>query len=221
MVKVKDMPKIERPREKLLKYGVNNLSDEELFAIILGSGTKGHNVLSVSKKVMKLLRIKNYNNIEFGDLLKVIGLGATKAMQILSVLELTKRFNNKQTEILSAKDIWMLCSDIRGLKKEHFVSFYLDTQNRVIDRQIISIGTLDSSQVHPREVYEPAVSLHAQSIIIAHNHPSGSLQPSMSDLSLTKRLIESGKILGINLEDHIILTDNDYLSLRAKDLIKY
>lgn len=221
MAKIKEMPKIERPREKLLKYGPNKLSDVELLAILLGNGIKGFNVLSVSKKVIRLLRSSNNNIVEYNDLLKVNGLGNVKSLQILSIVELSRRLNKKQTEILSSKDIWLLCSDIRESKKEHFIVFYLDTQNKVIERQVVSIGSLDNSQVHPREVYEPAVALHASSIIVAHNHPSGSLQPSDADINLTHRLAESGKILGIKLEDHVILTDKSHFSFKSKGLIQY
>ena len=129
---------------------MNKLLDTELLAILLGNGIKGSNVLNISHKIVNLIKIKGYNKIEYADLIKINGLGTVKVLQVLSVLELCKRFtSNKQIEILSAKDIWLLCSDIKQSKKEHFVVFYLDVQNRVIERQIMSIGTLDTSLVHP------------------------------------------------------------------------
>ncbi len=222
MARIKDLPSVDRPREKLLKYGVNKLLDTELLAILLGNGIKGSNVLNISHKIVNLIKIKGYNKIEYADLIKINGLGTVKVLQVLSVLELCKRFtSNKQIEILSAKDIWLLCSDIKQSKKEHFVVFYLDVQNRVIERQIMSIGTLDTSLVHPREVYEPAVTLHASSIIIAHNHPSGIIEPSENDIKITKVLVKAGEILGIKLENHIILTEKSYFSFKSKILIQY
>jgi DNA repair protein RadC len=150
------------------------------------------------------------------------GLGKAKASQIIAVLALGKRLQNKEKpEILTPQDVWKLCADFRESKREHFVAFYLDTQGRVIERQIISIGTLDASLVHPREVFEPAISLRAASIIVAHNHPSGNLEPSQTDISLTKRLGESGKILGISLEQHVILTKDHFNGFMKPSLSIY
>ncbi len=215
MPKIKDLPKVDRPREKLQKYGPEKLSNIELLAIILGSGVKGTNVIELSKKILKLIQKIGVMNINLRNLIGIRGLGEAKRLQVFSILELGKRLRNEEKpEILSAKDIWKLCVDILSSKKEHFLAFYLDTQSRVIERQIVSIGTLESSLVHPREVFEPAVALHAASVIVAHNHPSGSLIPSKSDVELTRRLVEAGKILGIRLENHIILTEKDYFSLK-------
>ncbi|MBU4480506.1 DNA repair protein RadC [Patescibacteria group bacterium] len=148
-------------------------------------------------------------------MLKIKGLGKAKASQILSAIELVKRLQSNETrEILSPEDIWKLCSDIRDSKKEHFVAFYIDTQNNLIERQIISIGTLNASLVHPREIFEPAVKHSSASIIIAHNHPSGNCEPSQEDMEITKRLTEAGKILGIEILDHIIIAKNQFLSLK-------
>lgn len=210
-MKIKDLPKVERPREKLIKYGSEKLQNHELLAILLSSGIKNLNVLDLSKKILKLIEKKGIKKIIFNDLLDVKGLGNTKASQVFALLELGRRLNEEEKEeILSDEDIWKLCADIRGSKKEHFVVFYMDTQSRLIERQIISIGTLSASLVHPREVFEPAVAFHAASIIATHNHPSGSLEPSEADIELTKRLSEAGKILGIRLEKHILLTEKSY-----------
>lgn len=207
MTKIKDLLKVDLPREKLAKYGPDKLTDAELLAILLGSGIKGLNVLQLSNRILKLVQKIGIERITLERLLEEKGLGKAKASQVIALLALGKRLEEKtKPEIFSPKDIWKLCADFRESKREHFAAFYLDTQGRVIERQIISIGTLDASLVHPREVFEPAVSLRAASIIAAHNHPSGNLEPSREDIALTKRLVESGKILGIRLEQHVILT---------------
>jgi len=157
--------------------------------------------------------------ITLEDLLKVKGLGKAKASQVLSVIELTKRFSIDAPEILSAEDVWKLCADIRDSKREHFVAFYLNTQNRLIERQIISIGTLNASLVHPHEVFEPAIRLSAASIIVAHNHPSGDTEPSLDDKEVTMRLVEAGKILGIDLADHLIVSKSTHVSFKQRRLL--
>lgn len=218
-MKIKDLPKINLPREKLEKYGPSKLADFELLAILLGSGIKGLNVLELSKKILKVIKKIGIKKVLLKDLLEIKGLGKAKASQIISVLELTNRFNEDKIEILSPKDVWQLCSDIRESKKEHFVVFYLDTQNKLIERQIISIGILNSSLVHPREVFEPAIKFSAASILIAHNHPSGILDPSGEDREVTKRLVEAGNLLGISVIDHIILGKNGHFSFQQAKLL--
>jgi len=211
MPKLKDLPKIDMPREKLEKYGSNKLKDYELLAVLIGSGIKGLNVLELSKKILKLIYKIGIKKISLEDLIKIKGLGKAKASQVFAMLELGKRLNDEnRIEILSPQDVWNACADIRESKKEHFIAFYLDTQNRLIERQIISIGTLSSSLVHPREVFEPAVKLSAASIVIAHNHPSNDIEPSMEDREITNRLKESGNIIGIEIIDHVILTKSYY-----------
>lgn len=216
---IKNLPAHERPREKLQKYGVGKLADHELLALLLGSGVEGMNVLQLSKKILRMVAEVGKENVTFADLLKIKGLGQAKASQVLAVLALSKRLTAEAPEVLSAADVWKLCADIRDSKKEHFVAFYLDTQSRLIERQIISIGTLTTSLVHPREVFEPAVVLRAASIIVAHNHPSGVPKPSPEDEEITKRLIQAGKIIGIEITDHLILTKGQYLSFKGQGLL--
>ncbi len=219
-MKIKDLEKVDLPREKLAKYGRDKLNDFELLAILLGSGIKGLNVLELSKKILKIVDKIGIKNITLKDLLEIKGLGNAKASQVFALFELGRRLNSEnKTEILSAEDVWKLCGDIYESKKENFLAFYLDTQNRFIERQIISIGTLNASLVHPREVFEPAIVLHSASIIIAHNHPSGELEPSKEDMEVTKRLKEAGFLLGIEIVDHIILTKNGYFSFEEKKLL--
>ncbi|MFA6375879.1 MAG: DNA repair protein RadC [Candidatus Paceibacterota bacterium] len=219
-MKIKDLAKVDRPREKLEKYGTKKMANHELLAVLLGSGIKGLNVIELSKKILKAIDKTGPDKICLEILQKEKGLGKAKALQVIAALEFGKRLAaDKKPEILSAKDAWKLCSDICNSKKEHFVAFYLDTQNKLIERQIISIGTLNASLVHPREVFEPAVALHAAGVIAAHNHPSGESAPSNDDIAITKRLAESGKILGIDLIDHIIVTNSNFFSLNNNGVI--
>ncbi len=219
-MKLKNLPKVDLPREKLEKYGSKKLKDFELLAILLGSGIQGLNVLELSKKVLQKTKKRGLENIRLEDLLEIKGLGKAKALQIIAVLELGNRFTqNEKLEILSPKDIWLLCADIKDSKKEHLVAFYLDTQNRLMERQIISVGTLDSSLVHPREVFEPAIRLHASSIIVAHNHPSNKTDPSLQDIEVTKRLKQAGEILGVDLQDHVIISSKDLYSLKKEKML--
>ena len=219
-MKIKDLVKIDLPREKLEKYGVQKLADHELLALLLGSGIQGLNVLELSKKILKTIKKKGLARISLKDLIEINGLGKAKASQVIAVLELGKRLNTENSrEVLSPEDVWKLCVDIRESKKEHFLAFYLDTQERLIERQIVSIGVLNATLVHPREVFEPAVALHAASVIIAHNHPSGDLTISPDDREVTRRLIEAGKILGIEVVDHIIVTKSSHISFQQKKLI--
>lgn len=219
-MKLKDLHKIELPREKFEKYGPQKMRDYELLAILLGSGIKGLNVLELSKKILVVIKRKGFKKITLPDFLEIKGLGKAKAVQIFAALEFGNRHNSENKfEIVTPENIWNFCSDIRDLKKEHFVAIYLDTQNHVIEKEIISIGTLNASLVHPREVFEPALKLSAASIIVAHNHPSGSLEPSPEDREVTKRLYESASLLGIEFLDHVILGKKGFFSFKQKNLI--
>lgn len=214
MTKIKDLPSVDRPREKLEKYGTAKLSTTELLAILLGSGIKGLNVLQLSKKILDVIVKTGVDKISVKELLNIKGLGKAKAAQIAAVIELGKRLHSdKNPEILSPEDIWKCCADFRDSKKEHFVAFYLDAQNRLIERQIISVGTLNASLVHPREVFEPAVRHSAGSVLVAHNHPSGIVVPSQDDIEVTRKLVHAGKLLDIPLVDHVIVAKHLYNSI--------
>lgn len=210
-MKLTELKKQELPREKMEKYGAKRLRNFELIAIVLGSGIKGCNVLELARKIEKLITQKSANNVTLEDLRKIRGLGKAKAIQILAVISLADRFKSAGSiELLSVKDIWNLCADFRSSKKEHIVAFYLDTQQRLIERRIISVGTLDTSLLHPREVFEPALQLSAAGVVLAHNHPSGSLEPSDEDIRITKRVADAGDLLGIALVNHIIVSTGGY-----------
>lgn len=213
-MKLKEIQRVERPREKLERYGVQKLDDHELIAILLGSGIQGTNVLELSKKIVKLIRKAGLGSITIELLAEIHGLGKIKAGQILAALEYGRRTHAEAQEIiLTPEKVFDLCSDIRDSRREHFVVFYLNSRNAVIEREVISIGILNASLVHPREVFEPALRHSAARICLAHNHPSGSLSPSPNDELLTEQIMQAGKIMGIQVVDHLILTKNHYHSL--------
>lgn len=215
-MRIKDFNRIDRPREKLVKYGVERLSDKELLAIILNSGLKGKNVLQLADEANQL--IKQNQIIDPRTFNKIPGLGLVKKCTLLACLEFGKRryTHKKSALIMNPKEIFAEVKDIRSSKKEYFVAFFLDVRNQVIKREIISIGILNSSLVHPREVFEPAVRNIASQIIIVHNHPSGDIHPSDEDIIITKRLIKAGEILGIEILDHVIVTSDSYFSMKEK-----
>ncbi|HBI17486.1 MAG TPA: hypothetical protein DDY52_05090 [Candidatus Moranbacteria bacterium] len=223
MAKIKNLSKHEMPREKMLEKGVECLRDYELMAILLRTGLKGKNVLEISKEILKKFPTKKLLALDLENLSKVKGIGTGKACLLLSAFELTKRAleveDNNLPVISSAKDAVAQLQELRTAKKENFVVLYLNARNQLICKEIISVGTLNANLVHPREVFKPAIDNFAASIIIAHNHPSGGAEPSDNDLSTTNRLKEAGKIMGIELLDHIIITKTSFFSLKEKKMI--
>lgn len=219
MAKIKDIPKFDRPRERMEKYGPGKLSDAELLAILLRTGTKDLNVLKLAQKILQKFEKEKFINITIDELKTIHGLGPVKACEIIACFELGKRMlkGKKSSILLSPKDVWERMEDIRGSKKEHFVVFYLDSRNQEIQREVISVGTLNESLVHPREVFEGAIKNNAASIIIAHNHPSGDLEPSQADIEITKKLIHAGKILDIKILSHVIVTKDKSIELNSND----
>jgi DNA repair protein RadC len=218
MPKIKDIPRIDRPREKMERYGAGRLSAAALLAILLRTGTKDLNVLKLSQNILRKFKKENFANISIDDLKDINGLGIAKSCEILACFELGRRMlkEKKSVILLSPKDVWNHMEDVRGSKKEHFVVFYLDSINQEIKREIISVGTINESLVHPREVFEGAIKNNASSIIIAHNHPSGNLEPSPADIEITKKLIHAGKILDIRIIDHVIVSNSSFKSFIAK-----
>lgn len=209
------------PREKLLKYNSpDRLKDEELLALILRTGTKNHNVLNLAKNLIQHYG-KELPYVTVNELKNFLGLGKTRACSIVAAFELGKRFlkDKKIYLYLTPKDVYERLYEYKTAKKEHFFVFYLDTKNQEIKYEIVSIGTINSSLVHPREVFEPAVKNLACQIIIAHNHPSGCLEPSKDDIELTERLFKAGEILGIEVLDHIIISKDGYYSFKQNKLI--
>ncbi|MBS3995466.1 MAG: DNA repair protein RadC [Alkaliphilus sp.] len=225
-VTIKEMAEDERPREKLTKFGVNTLSNAELLAILIRTGTKNISAINLAQSILSInkegLRFLADCNVD--ELSKIKGIGVSKACQIIAAIELGKRLslNNKQNiqGIKSPKDISALfMEEMRYYKKEYFKILLLNTKNEIISSETISIGSLNSSLVHPREVFVNAIRKSAACIILIHNHPSGNPKPSEEDIQITKRLIESGKIIGIDVLDHIIIGDGSYCSLKELSII--
>ena len=213
-MRISDRHPLDRPREKLARYGTARLSDLELLMAIIGSGNARADVGKIARQVLKLLRAKG-GELSYDDLRGVVGLGEAKIPVILASLELARRYllDSDQSIIDSPEKAVELLADIRDKKQEYFVCLTLDGANRLIAKRVVTIGTLTASLVHPREVFADAIADRAASIIVAHNHPSGSLEASQADKDVTNRLAEAGKLLGITLNDHIIVTKTDYKSL--------
>lgn len=220
-MKIKDLPKVDRPREKLEKYGPERLSDSELLAILLRTGSEGINVVELSSKILKKFSGVGLAKASVKELKSTFGLGAAKACEIVACFELGRRLlQNKQAALLlSPQDVWDQLKDIRDNKKEHFVIFFLDARNQEIKREIISFGSLNANLVHPREVFEPAVRHLAAQVIIAHNHPSGDPSPSQEDSDITKQLVDAGKLLGIEVKDHVIVSKTSHFSFKEHKLL--
>ena len=218
---IKDMPKIEQPREKLLRYGIERLSIQELVAIILGTGNKNENALQMAERIVTFLNQVNLPTISVDQIMNSLKIGKSKACSLVACLEMGRRIlNGKEHQLLlSPKDAWSQLYDIREQRREHFVVFYLDIRNQIIKKDIISIGTLTTSIVHPREVFEKAIKDGAAQIILSHNHPSQIIDPSEEDIRLTKRLAACGDILGIEIIDHIIVSKHHYFSFKEHNLI--
>jgi DNA repair protein RadC len=220
-----DLPRSDRPRERLQKHGAEALSTAELLALLMGGGTKGQSVLMTAQTLLASFgNLQNIASASIQELSKVKGIGPAKACQVKAALELAKRMDapdyKKGTSIKSPEEaVESIKSTLKGKKKEHFYLLCLDTRNRVTNVDQISIGNLDSSIVHPREVFKTAISCLASSVIFVHNHPSGDLEPSSEDINLTKRLAEAGELVGIPVLDHIIVCDKDYTSMKSRNLI--
>lgn len=226
--KIKDLPKVERPREKLIEKGVENLKDSELLAIVLNTGIRKKNyyedVLELSSRILKEYGQKvivNEKNVE--KLMRELEIPTVKACQIVACFELGRRFFRKDEEeifIRESKDVYNYLKDkIANLKKEQFRGLYLNSRNKLIHDEIISLGTLTTNLVHPREVFQPAIQHSAAAIILAHNHPSGEPEPSGDDVKITQQLIKASEIMNIEILDHIIIGKNKYLSLKDKKVI--
>jgi len=209
MKKIDELFYEDKPREKLIKKGVKSLKNYELIAVLLGSGIKGKDVLKLSKEIEKIID----ENITLEKLLQIKGLGVAKATQILSALEFSKRILLKtHTKIEKTADIVNELKEYSNKKQEYFIAIYLDGADRIIEKRVITIGILDKTIIHPREVFAPAIELRAASVIIAHNHPSGNPNPSRYDIILTDKLKESAGILGIDLIEHMIISKEGYFS---------
>ena len=225
MNRIKETPPCERPREKLVKNGPSCLSDAELIAVILGSGIKGHDVTVISKQVNRYL--KEHMTSLSGDcagfmvgLRQIKGLGMAKAGLLAAMHELFSRLAEVRSRVVkNAKDVLPFISFIAGKRQEHFVAVNLNGGNRMLSTKVVTIGLLDQALVHPREVFSEAVKDRAAKLIVAHNHPAGGLVPSAEDIQITKNLLKASRILGIPLLDHIIVSEEGYMSFREEGLM--
>src|SRR5438876_7294337 len=216
---IKELPEHSRPREKLREKGAAALTDEELVAAILGMGTAGIDVRTMSREVAGLIS-EHRESLTLDHLLSVPGIGLAKAGQILSAFELARRHLLKETvKIENAEDVVPLLADIVGKTQEHFVCVTLNGANELIEKRIVTIGLLDKSLVHPRDVFADVIADRAAAVIFAHNHPSGDLQPSDADLKTQEQLMQAAKILGIRVLDHVIVTRKGYFSFQESRLI--
>lgn len=222
---IKEMPDLERPREKLIHYGKNALSNAELIAILIGSGNSRKNAIELGREmIINFGGLSGFTDITHHELTAIPGIGDAKACNILAAIELNKRISahslNRRMRITSPSDVCNLFMDeLRHEKKEQFIVLLLNTKSEVISKELISIGNLNSSIVHPREVYKFAIKKSAASILFIHNHPSGNPKPSQNDRNITDRLVQVGDLVGINVVDHIIIGNDSHYSFKEHDLI--
>jgi DNA repair protein RadC len=222
---VRDLPPAERPRERLIRLGAEALSAQEILALILGRGVRGESVMVTAQKLLsKFGSLQGIADSSVEELSQVNGIGPAKAAQLKAAFDLGRRIEaaprTGRGAVTSPEDVVKaVAGDLKGKKREHFLALLLDTRNRLIRTATVSMGSLDSSIVHPREVFKEAIKASAASVIFVHNHPSGDPEPSHDDIELTRRLVEAGKLLGIVVLDHVIVGDGAYLSLKgSKDL---
>jgi DNA repair protein RadC len=222
VLKIHDFPLEDRPRERLIHDGPESLANHELLAILLRTGSKKESVLQLANRLLNHFEgLRFLKEASVAELTSISGIGEAKAVQVLAALELGRRINRLAYEdryvIKSPQDgANYVMEEMRFLSQEHFVCLYLNTKNQVLHKQTVFIGSLNASIVHPREVFKEALKRSAASIICIHNHPSGDPSPSREDIEVTKRLTECGKMLGIELLDHLIIGEQKYVSLKEK-----
>lgn len=218
ILKIKDMPSEDKPREKLLKYGPAALSIQELVAVVLASGTKKEGVMAMANRVVKEYGERTLiSHTQPKQLAEELGIPMVKALQLVACTELGRRFFEKHVSgpavLRTAKDVYQYVREMEQLTKEHLRGIYLNTHYRVIHDEIISIGTINANIIHPREVFKPAVEYGAAAIILVHNHPSGIVKPSEADMQITRQLVAVSKIMGIGLIDHLIIGKGKFVSI--------
>ncbi len=219
---IHDLADCERPRERLLESGPGVLTDSDLVAVLFGTGGPGEGVLELAARVVSAIPLRQIHRVPVEELLQISGMGKARAAQLLAAGELGRRLwpeGDQAALVRGPETVFDLTRDIRATNREHFVGFYLNSRNQVLRREIISIGSLNASIVHPREVYQPAIAVSAASLILAHNHPSGDPTPSEEDLAITRRLVEAGRILGIDVLDHVVVARDSYASFKERKLL--
>ncbi len=224
-MKIKEIPISERPREKLIKKGASSLSSSELLAIILQGGVKNINANELAFELLKEVRsMKNFVNLSYLELTKIKGIGPVKASKILATVELGKRIfleeEKEKIKLSKAKDIYNYCkSFFYGLKQECFYCLYLNSKKKLLSSKMLFKGTMTKSSVHPREIFKEAYKVNASYIICIHNHPSGVVNPSPKDIEFTNYLIELGRIHGVLIYDHLIVSESNYYSFLENNLL--
>jgi DNA repair protein RadC len=222
---VRDLPRQERPRERLQKFGPEALSAQELLALVIGRGIPRKSVMSIAQELLvRFGNVRAISHATIEELSQIKGIGLAKAAQLKACFELGKREElEPELKNFDIKDpesvVKAIRASIKDKAKEHFKLILLNPRNKIIGISTISIGTLNASLVHPREVFKDAIVHSAASVVLAHNHPSGDPEPSEDDLKITKKLVESGKILGIEVIDHIIIGKNNFCSYKERGLI--
>ena len=213
----------ELPRERLARLGPEVLRDEELLAPILGTGYRGRNVLEVARAILEAHPATELMGMDPGCLAGLKGMGRARAAQLVAAIELVKRGLNRGLGVLplvsGPAEVVPLLAEIKDQRREHFLCLYLNARNQVVHKEVISIGSLSASIVHPREVFRVALQHAVASIILAHNHPSGDVSPSKDDLELTRRLVKAGELMGIEVLDHLIIGAEQFLSLKEQGLM--
>lgn len=216
-MRIKEIALEQRPRERLRRDGADKLSDAELLALLIQYGSKGENAVDLSNRLISTFEIDKLNSLSLQELMKIKGIGLAKASKLVAAFELSKRVSSgKVCEkiVKNPSDIASHYTEkLKDLKKEHFIAVFLDSKNKIIKDEVISIGTLNSSLVHPREVFREAIKNSANSVILVHNHPSGNVEPSDEDYRVNKVLVETGNLVGIKVLDHLIVGDKKWISL--------
>ncbi|CAA6806624.1 MAG: DNA repair protein RadC [uncultured Sulfurovum sp.] len=219
MKSIKELHKDDKPREKLVKKGVQALKNDELLSVLIGSGIQGKDVRKLSKEIIAMMD-ESFENLSLDKLLNIHGLGIAKASQIISALELAKRYTAQSNKkITSAEDVYHELKEFSSKQQEYFLVMTLDGASHIINTRTVFIGTLNQSLVHPREVFADAIGDRAAGIIVAHNHPSGTLAASRADIQITQRLEEVAKLVGIELCDHVILAKDGFYSFTEEGLL--
>jgi DNA repair protein RadC len=209
-----------------MKYGASNLSEAELLAIILRVGTVQENVVDLSKHILREYSLRDLCQLGITELKQFRGINDAKACQLLACAELASRIyasaSSPKSKIDASRDVYeLIYPELRFTKKENFFCLYLDTRNTLIKKELVSVGNLNTSVIHPREIFRSAIKESANSVILVHNHPSGNPEPSKDDLEITNLLINAGKLMGIHVLDHVVIGESGYVSMADRNLVKF
>ncbi len=216
-----DIPKAKRPRERLVTLGVQNLTELELIALLLSSGTKKKGVMSVARDILKKINLQNLTNASISDLAKIEGVGKVKAGKLLAAIELGRRSLSEKSHyhIITPKEVINEVKEITTKSQEYLLALYLNARHELLQKQVISVGALNQAIIEPRDVFSYALILPSPFIILVHNHPSGNIHPSEDDKHFTKKIVEAGELLGISILDHVIVSSKDYYSFKESKLL--